>query len=53
MLSEVCRISKKQFWKNKLMNKTKIAVYTFIGLVVLVSLAGVVIFLHIGVPFPH
>ena len=35
------------------MNKTKIAVYIFIGLVVLASLAGVALFLHNGVPFPH
>jgi hypothetical protein len=35
------------------MNKAKIAVYTFIGLFVIVILLGVVLFLHNGVPFPH
>jgi hypothetical protein len=35
------------------MNKAKIAVYTFIGLIVLAGLVGIVLVLHNGVPFPH
>lgn len=35
------------------MNKAKMIVYTFIGLVVLVSLVSVVVFMHNSVSFPH